>query len=304
MLRTPSKGLQPSKNRHRCRVDVMADWIEGSALLTQTRIAKSDIVDRLIEEQVYKCEDFAWEFIADIWSDLRYRLKHGRNRALRIDPGGVLTPVDHWKEFPAYSFCLTLALRDWCSCVDSCYNEQGELFERLTECSIDARGWRGLLTGWSSTNASKLREVVEAISSHIEEPVGPNIEDWIADRGKDAGLDLVCDQPFLDGRGGHPLYFFQCASGRNWKTKIKTPDLEVWDKLIDFVYTPTRGLAIPYVLSERRKFRSIANRVDGVLLDRLRLIAPLGCTGSQVPSALQDDLNNWLAPRIEDLKPK
>ena len=301
MLRVPTKGLQPSVNKHNCRVDVLADWIEGSVLLNQTRISKSDIVDRLIEEEVYRSEDFARELIADIWSDLRYRVAHGRIRALRIDSDGVI-PRGHWSEFPAYSFCLTLALRDWCSFVDNSHREQGDLFERLTECSMGARGWRTRITGWPTTNASNVRELVEEVASHIKEPVAGNIEEWIEEDGKDGGLDLVCDKPFADDRGGHPLYFFQCASGRNWKSKIKTPDLEYWEDLIDFVFTPTRGLAIPYVLSTKREFRRIANRVDGILLDRLRLMAPFDRVGSQVPPKLGSDLNKWLTPRIEALK--
>lgn len=147
-----------------------------------------------------------------------------------------------------------------------------------------------------------MRELVEEVSSHIEEPVASDIEEWIEEDGKDGGLDLVVDKPFSDGRGGHPLYFFQCASGRNWKSKIKTPDLEYWGDLIKFLFTPTRGLAIPYVLSTKREFRRIANRVDGILLDRLRLIAPLDRVGSQVPPKLGSDLNKWLTPRIEALK--
>ena len=129
-----------------------------------------------------------------------------------------------------------------------------------------------------------------------------NIEDWFPSQGKDAGLDLVCDQPFLDGRGGHPLYFFQCASGRSWEDKIETPDLRLWAKFFDFSSDPVRGFAIPYVLSSKKKFRSVNNRVDGLLLDRLRLIAPLATDGDQVPSDLESSLIDWLTPRIEGLR--
>ncbi len=300
MLRIPSKGLQNSVNRHNCRTDVLSDWIEGSALFTQTRISKVDVLDMLLEEQVYRNEDFAWEFILNVWDDLRYRVEHGKNCALRIDLDGV-TPEGHWEKFPAYSFCLALALRDWCSCGDNSHHEQGELFERLTECSLVARGWRSKRTGWASKNAAGLPRLVEEISSHIKEPLGGNIEEWLPSRGKDAGLDLICDQLFSDDRGGRPLYFFQCASGRQWKDKTNTPDLQLWAKLIDFSNSPLRGFSLPYVLSERREFRRVANSINGILIDRLRLIAPLAGDSNQVPSELESDLKNWLTPRIEAL---
>ena len=303
MLRIPTKGLQTSVHQHNCATDVLSDWIEGSALFTQTCISKSDVLDVLLEEQVYQDEDFAWQYISDLWNELQYRVVHGRISALRIDPDRV-TPKGDWNRFPAYSFCLTLALRDWCSCADNPNNDQGELFERLTECSLSASGWKLLRTGWSSTNATGLPELVEKISSHIKEPVGGNIKEWLPSRGKDAGLDLVCYRPFSDGLGGRPLYFFQCASGRWWKKKTKTPDLELWAKLIDFSNSPVRGFAIPYVLPTTREFRRVANSVNGFLLDRLRLIAPFAGVGKPIPSDLGSDLNQWLASRIEDLKPK
>lgn len=59
ILCIPSKGLQPSTEKHNCRIDVLADWIEGSTLLTQTHISKTDVVDMLIEGLVYRDDDFA-----------------------------------------------------------------------------------------------------------------------------------------------------------------------------------------------------------------------------------------------------
>ena len=302
MLRTPSKGLRSSVDRHNCRVDILADWIEGSALFTQTRISKTDVVDVLIEESVYRDEDFAREFILDVWGNLEYRLNHGKIRALRIDEDGV-TPEGSWDDFPAYSFCLALALRDWCSCKDNSYIEQGKLFERLTECSLVARGWRLLRTGWPATNAKNLRESVERISTHIGALAHGNIEERGLGRSKDVGLDLVCDRPFSDGRGGHPLYFFQCASGRNWRDKTGTPNLRTWDTLIAFTNRPVHGFAIPYVLSTQ-EFRQVAVIVNGFFLDRLRIIGPLAEDDSQEFHRLKSGLREWLLPRLEFLKPE
>ena len=300
MIRTPTKGLRRSTKKHNSRIDVLADWIEGSALFKEVRVSKTDVLDILSEEEVYSDMDFANGFISDVWNELEHRAKYGRINALKIDARGI-EQADSWENFPAYSFCLALSLREWCSCTDSSYIEQGELFERLTECSLTARGWRLLRTGWSSTNQSNLAELVQKISSHIGHPVGYGVEQQTSPKVKDAGLDLVCDQPFLDSRGGSPLYFFQCASGAHWEEKTMTPDLRFWEKLINFSNSPIRGFAIPYVLSPKH-FRRISNSINGMLLDRLRLLGLPDGVNDWINPELESDLRAWLTPRLEDFR--
>ncbi len=52
--------------------------------------------------------------------------------------------------------------------------------------------------------------------------------EWIGHNDKDGGLDLVCYRDFMDEREGMPMYFLQCASGKN-KNLAKLPcrDFEV-----------------------------------------------------------------------------
>lgn len=302
MIRTPKKGLRYSAKKHNSRIDVLADWIEGSALFEESRVSKTDVLDILSEEGVYSDMDLARAFISDVWKELKYRIKHGRINALNIDANGI-EQTDSWENFPAYSFCLALSLREWYSCTDNSYIEQGELFERLTECSLTARGWRLLRTGWSSTNQNNLVELVQKISLHLGHPVGYDVEQRASPKAKDAGLDLVCDQPFLDSRGGSPLYFFQCASGAHWKKKTMTPDLRFWEKLIDFSNSPIRGFAIPYVLSPK-DFRYVSNSINGMLLDRLRLFGLPDGVDNWINPELKSDLKAWLTPRLEDFQPQ
>ena len=72
---------------------------------------------------------------------------------------------------------------------------------------------------------------------------------WTKASAKDAGLDMVCERPFGDARGGRPLFFFQCASGADWTEKRRTPDLRLWTKLLDFSNEPQRGFARAYQLA-------------------------------------------------------
>ncbi len=121
-------------------------------LFTGTRVSKTDFLDIFFENQIYRDEEFARKFIFNIWSELRYRIKYGRIQALNIDATGIESK-QVWIKFPAYSFCLFLSLKDWCSYTDdSSYIEQGEMFEKITERSLIARGWRLLRRLWIAIN--------------------------------------------------------------------------------------------------------------------------------------------------------
>jgi len=300
MIPLPSKGVRTSINAHNCRLDVLADWIEGSALFEGTRVSQSDVRDSLLEHDVYREQDFASAFVADLWLEIRRRIDRGHLTTLVIDANGV-EAVQPWQQSSAHAFCLTLSLRDWYSQIDESYIEQGELFEKLTEKSLLARGWRLLRTGWSSTRVNRLTATVEQISTHLVEPVSGGIGRWTRPDAKDAGLDLICDRPFPDGRGGRPLYFVQCASGANWRDKLRTPDLRLWDKLIDFSNRPAHGFAIPYALPDD-EFRQTANSVNGMVLDRLRLIGLPADVGNWTTPALEAELKAWCSPRIDELQ--
>ena len=300
MLPLPTKGVQTSSAKHNCRIDVLADWIEGSALFGEARISTSDVKDSLCEHEVYSSQDFAAECVGDLWAELRRRIARSGLTVLAIDARGI-QPVRPWRDNPAHAFCLALALRDWYSRAENTYSHQGELFERLTESSLRARGWRLLRTGWSSRKVNRLSATVESISSHLGEPPIPGgIGRWTNSKAKDAGLDLVCDRPFADGRSGRPLFFVQCASGANWRDKIHTPNLRLWEKLIDFANGPVRGFALPYVLLDDC-FRRLVNGVDGMVLDRLRLVGPEVSDRWLTPK-FRADLIAWVSPRIEEFE--
>ena len=301
MLPLPLNGVRRSVAKHNSRVDVLTDWIEGSVLFGKARVSTSDIKDSLCDHHVYSSQDFAAEFVGDLWAELHRRIKRGGLTALTIDARGI-EPAHPWQNSPAHAFCLILALRDWYSRARGPYTEQGELFEKLAERSLHARGWRLLRTGWSSKRVNQLTATITDISSHLGEPqVSGGIGRWTTPAAKDAGLDLVCDRPFADDRGGRPLFFVQCASGANWNDKVHTPDLKLWEKLIDFSNSPVRGFALPYVLSDD-EFRRTASRVNGMVLDRLRLVRFPDEPGDWLTPELRADLIAWAQSRIDSLQ--
>lgn len=77
----------------------------------------------------------------------------------------------------------------------------------------------------------------------------------------------------LNGDGS--TYLMQCASGDDWTDKLHTPDIEVLKRLITFSSSPQRGIAMPFA-QEDEEFSRQCNHVDGMLLDRYRLLSADG----------------------------
>ena len=93
------------------------------------------------------------------------------------------------------------------------YTEQGELFEHLTAECLAKLGWHVHATGWSRAQVKSMKDKVAEIAEHVGEPMlEAAIAKWTKASAKDAGLDVVCVQPFIDGWGGRPLCLVQCNS--------------------------------------------------------------------------------------------
>ena len=305
MLSVPS-GFKRSVSAHNIRDATFLDWVETTTLIDQEELSPTDIVDYLIEEQLYDDQGFASEYVMLKWDYLKARLSWlGLHSPICFQDRRMVRRWN-WTEVPAYSFCLVVSFGpqydDWSNRFGSDYNEQGELFELVTKSAMKVRfdGWRFLHTGWSRDNASKLPDVVSILTSHIGERTGL-VEDYASDQAKEAGVDLVWHLPFADRRGGTPVYLAQCASGKKWKDKIYQPDLKVWTKIVDFAKVPNKAFSLPFSLDEG-ELRLHSNRAQGLLLDRYRLLAHDIPESEWVPATLRRELIDWLKPRIDWIK--
>lgn len=210
-----------------------------------------------------------------------------------------------WTDAPAYSFCLILSLtvlyKKWASEFGPDYTEQGELFELLTEQSLRASlsTWEIYRTGWSAENTGHLNSIVHAVAAKVKEPVG-NIPRWTRPRAKEAGLDIVCYRPYHDERGALPIFLLQCSSGSDFDKKLQTPDLKVWGKIVDFAANPRRAFATPRSFSSH-DFLMYANSVDGLFLDRYRLLAASLHNPRWMSEQLKNRIVRWLRPRVKAL---
>ena len=74
----------------------------------------------------------------------------------------------------------------------------------------------------------------------------------------------------------------------------------VWTKIILFAATPSKAIAIPFALLDK-EFKQRCNRVNGMLLDRYRLLAAVNHNGKWVPNFLETEIVDWITPRLQTL---
>ena len=144
------------------------------------------------------------------------------------------------------------------------------------------------------------KDIVEGVAAHLSEPFIVEAMVEVYDDANEEGLDLVCHLPFRDNRGGSPCISCSAPAVSNWTQKRKTPDIEVWRRLISFSADPTRAFAVPFPLEEK-EFLKTCNRVNGMVLERYRLLSPGSRNADWVSSVLRQELIDWLSPELDML---
>lgn len=305
MLELPQVGFARSIAQHNSKLDVAVDWVEGCVAFTQSQVSAVEVVDILQENEIYNDQDFATEFVTDIWAELKRRADCMGAAAVYEVQARTISRRKEWRDEPAYCFCLLLALQawypGWASQFGPNYTKQGDLFEALTAASLVGFGWNVFRAGWRIGAPTRVREVIAGVCEHLGETEVPEAVDmWLEENSQDEGLDLLGWLPFRDGRGGRPVHLFQCASGGNWQEKLSTPDPETWRRVIGFTTIPQRGFALPFVLL-RDEFRRKAGRINGVVVDRCRMLEVQEEEPNWVPGALKRRLVSWMRPRVKAL---
>ena len=305
MLAAPT-GFRRSVGSHNIDSAAFLDWLEASAVFAGEEFSRADVVDFLMDHGYYVAQEFAWEFVGEMWSELRTRLSWlGGHAIVEIDEefAAVRGQGQGWREAPVHSFCLVLAFgprfADWRAKFGKTQNTQGQLFELIAKAAMESRfnDWEFIHTGWGSSNAKKLKDIVDHIVARTGEREG--LSEYASDNANDGGVDLVWHLPFPDRRGGTPIYLAQCASGFNWTSKISEPDVDWWRKIIDFAAIPHLAFAIPFGLSEVELRRHSNRSGTRLLMDRYRLLGQNSGEEHWVPRQLRARLIGWLEPRVQ-----
>ena len=305
MIDIPDAGFYYSANQHNVELDVFCDWIEGNLLFSEEEFSHSDIIDVLCENNIYREQDIAAQLVSNGWAELRRRTKSmGLSSPYEFKPSRISCKKD-WTEIPAHSFCLLLALSKWyggwAQKFGRDYTEQGEIFEELAKESLEKQftDWEIVSTGWSKAGTESFSDKVHKIANLLGESVG-DISKWTNQQAKDLGLDLLCYRKFPDNRVGIPIYLMQCASGGNWESKLDTPNLRVWEKIVQFAAPPAKAFATPFSLLNDDLIKCCCS-TGGMLLDRYRLLAAGLSNPNWLSQQLKQRIITWARDRVEQL---
>ena len=307
MLAMPTMGFGRSVNEHNVELDILCDWIEGSVLFSTNPLSQPEVVDVLCENFIYAKQDMASQRVSNAWSELRKRHAGlGGSTPFAFEALSIQLRGEPWDISPAHAFCILLSLarwyRGWARQFGRDYSEQGELFEHVTKEALEAlfADWTVGQTGWSPRHATKLKGVVKLVCKWLGESEG-DFEKWTAGEENEAGLDLVCYRPFADGRAGFPALFFQCASG-DWEGKLETPKMQLWRKVVDFTAEnlPVKAFSTPFAFLDH-DFAQKCMLVNGLLLDRYRLLGAGARKSDWVSDKLKRRLMKWGKPRARKL---
>ena len=306
MLKLPTSGISRSVVVHNCDLSIVCDWIEACVIFDEKEVSTTDVVDVLLEDDVYDEQDFAREFLSIVWEELRRRAKLVSSPiGLQIQAQRV-TCGDDWTADPAYSYCLALSLAsafpDWKDAFGHDYTQQGALFEDLTVEALEKLFplWKVHKTGWSPKQPAKLAGVVDDVVQKLYEVRGAEIARWLGTAANEEGLDVLLYREFPDTIAGFPLFLLQCASGTLWEDKLNAPNLGVWKNIVSFASVPVKALAIPHAL-DADVLRQACVKVQGPLFDRYRLLGARTAGAAWPSEALQERLWDWMWPRVTAL---
>jgi len=307
MIQVPEIGFPPSTTTSNVCSNSLGDWLESIVLFDQKEATKSDVVDILIEQQICPdwAQDLAHEIAGDGWNELRQRKEWGGlPGSFEIAENRVKDDAD-WYDHPIRSFLLLLSLfrifPDWAR-ENPDYVNQGNLFEEVVEaiCPALLPGWDVFRAGWSPDNAKDVPAIVAELCQRIHVIGALDLTEWSAPGAKDAGLDIVCYRKFADHREALPVYFLQCASGKNWRDKLDTPNPQQWQKFMNSAVPPSTGIAAPFIIQTRElKIAALIGQI--AIFDRLRLLSAADCHSVKLSGELEDRLVQWMCPRIGSL---
>lgn len=307
MLKIPEVGFDKSKTESNVNCNVSADWIEASILFDDPQMTRGDFVDLLLEEQICEAgnQDLAHQITDEAWQELERRRQWGGLPETVQLTSDKIVGLDGWQHDVVRSFFVLLAIQrifpdwagEWCA-----YVTQGNLFEKVVEriCPAFFPGWKTYRAGWSPENTKVVREIVDDLRDRINVTGAMDLDRWVGPYDKDGGLDVVCYRDFHDERDGLPLYFLQCASGKNWRTKIRTPDADLWYKWLNSAVRPSTGIVAPFVIDDW-ELRRAALKGQIVVFDRIRAVGAAREKGVVIEPELRDEVIGWMTPRVNDL---
>jgi len=307
MLRLTKTGFTRSTGKHNCTNEIVADWVLASVLLCEDgEVSKTDIIDVLLEQGIYDDNepDYCAEYVNIIWVLLRNQISPLGDSAPVSFRDRTIIRKSNWQDAPVFTFFVILYLNKylggWYKKFGSDYTEQGVLFEKICAFAIGHQfsDFEVMITGWSRDETASFSEVAEKVAAFVSEQTRPeDIAIYTNKNTKELGLDLVWTNEFRDGRGGNINFLAQCASGHDMVKKLKTPEMELWKKIIRWNAPPSKAFMTPFAISEL-DFPQLSVRSEGIFFDRYRILVADKTESEWIDKELMASLTKWLTPRI------
>jgi hypothetical protein len=307
MLALPDVGMRTSVTVHNVDLAILCDWVEASVVFDSEEMSRSEVIDTLLENHVYQNQDFAAEIVESAWAILRERFEYLGGPLGITATGNRISRKQSWDTFPAYGFCLALSCAEvypaWAGGWSTPPATHGDMFERLVAESVEKRftGWTVRRLGWSPTNAVRLRATIDGMIGDLSEKAGAEIDTHVTNSANELGLDLLVYHSFADGESSFPVFMIQCASGKNWVEKRHTPDMNIWSKVVSFNSHPVKGFAMPFAFSDGLELRKAATPVNGLFMERNRLLGVFKANPANLSSDLNNSLIEWTSAQVKSI---
>jgi hypothetical protein len=307
MLAIPEVKFAYSATQSNVDTNALCDWLEACTLFDEQVVTKGDVVDLLMENQICPDtnQDLAHLIADEGWDEMGRRKRWGGVPDYVTLTGSRIESASTWQDDPIRAFLVLLSLLrlypEWAK-GHQAHAIQGDLFEKVIEqiCPHLLPGWTTYRAGWSPEDTKNIPDIVEALCERIYTAGAADINDWLLTAGNDGGLDLVCYRKFQDEREAMPVFFLQCASGKNWRTKIETPNPDLWQKLLNSAVRPSTGIAAPFVI-EPKELKTAALIGQIVVFDRLRILSAAREGPVTLDNQFGGEVLAWMQPRIEAL---
>ena len=267
MLKIPEVKFNRSVKESNVDVNALCDWLEACTLFDELEITKSDVVDILLENQVCTDEnqDLAHLIADEGWDEFTRRKRWGGvPDTIEIGATRITSSVP-WTADPIRAFLVMLSIQrifpEWAK-ERQAHVVQGNLFEKVVEaiCPTLFPGWTTYRAGWSPENTKKIPEIVTELCARLFMSGATDLGQWVRPADNDGGLDIVCYRSFGDEREALPLYLLQCASGKNWRDKVETPNSRNWWKYLNAAVEPSTGIVAPFVIDDFELRRGALDR--------------------------------------------
>jgi hypothetical protein len=272
----------------------LADWVEVSCLKNRNaRISRSDTLDQLNDYSFVNTE----EKCSLVWMELDRRSRALRSAYPFEVQAASIERRGPWQDYPLYTTLVLIGTAAHFSATRiRNYRVIAKLFENVAARAIERYiGGRAIRIGHprEAPVPTRFSKLLAFLAQELGEGLR-RANPLIADT-KDCRADIIAWRSFGDRRGGQLVLLTQCAVGTSWTAKLTECDVRLWERYIEFVVTPARAFAMPYVEPDDKAWLEYGT-LGGIAFDRLRIVEMLPT--DHMPPDLLRQARRWSSSQL------